>query len=96
VELPEGGGLVEVVKKPASPSSSEVAFYFYKTPYKPFAPAPSWGTLKVGKDQAVTLKPEGDALVTPPGKPLFPSGEVSGALTVELEKKTVTVPLGLR
>ena len=99
VRLPANAGYVEVVKKPSSsattPMTGEVSFYFLKDASTPISPAPSAGTLTVGKKK-VTLKPEGDALVTPEGPPLFPKGDVDGTLTVELDGKPVNIPMGVR
>ena len=99
VRLPANAGYVEVVKKPSSsattPMAGEVSFYFLKDASTPISPAPSSGTLTVGKKK-VALKPEGDALVTPEGPPLFPKGDVDGTLTVELDGKPVNIPMGIR
>jgi hypothetical protein len=98
VKLPGGQGYVEVVKKSATsskePVSGEATFYFLKDMTEPYSPAPGTGTLTVGKKQ-VTLKSEGDALVTPSGPPLFKS-DVDGVLSVELNGKQVNIPLGVR
>ncbi len=98
--LPEGKGFVEVVKKEAGASkeniTGEASFYFLnKDGTTPYSAGPTTGSLTVGKTK-VTLKSEGDALVTPSGPALFPKGGVDGALTFELDGKTVTIPLGLR
>ena len=62
----------------------------------PYSRAPSSGTLTVGKKK-VTLQPSGDGLATPSGPPLFPKERgVDGAVSVELDGKTVTIPLGVR
>ena len=99
VKLPGGQGFVEVVKKAAAsskePSSGEASFYFFKEMTDPYSPAPSSGTLTVGKKK-VTLKSEGDALVTPPGPPLFAKGTLDGTLSVELDGKPINIPLGIR
>jgi hypothetical protein len=99
VRLPANAGYVEVVKKPGSsattPMTGEVSFYFLKDASTPISPAPSSGTLTVGKKK-VALKPEGDALVTPEGPALFPKGDVDGVLTVELDGKPVNIPMGVR
>jgi hypothetical protein len=99
IVLPGGKGYVEVVKKSGvsgkAPVTGEVAFYFLKDMSTPFSPAPSSGTLTVGKKK-VSLKSEGDALVTPEGPPLFAKGDVDGALSVELDGKETTIPLGIR
>ena len=99
MRLPANAGYVEVVKKPGSPArtpmAGEVSFYFLKDASTPISPAPTAGTLTVGKKK-VTLKPEGDALVTPEGPPLFPNGDVDGTLTVELDGKPVNIPMGVR
>jgi hypothetical protein len=103
VTLPDGNGLVEVVKKEGASGSdsmtSEVAFYFFKSPFKPYSPAPTSGTLEVGQNKKivkVALKAEGEALVTPPGPALFRGGDVDGSLSVELDGKPTTIPLGMR
>jgi hypothetical protein len=99
VNLPGGAGLVEIVKKATSGSektvTSEVSFYFFKDAYTPFSPAPSSGTLTLANAKKVELTPEGEALVTPPGRPLF-KGDVDGTLTVQLDGSTKTIPLGVR
>ncbi len=99
VKLPGGMGYVEVVKKSVAsskePTSGEATFYFLKDMTDPYSPAPSTGTLTVGKKQ-VTLKSEGDGLVTPSGPPLFAKSDVDGVLTVELDGKSIKIPLGVR
>lgn len=98
INLPGGKGYVEVVKKDVGASkasvTSEVAFYFLKDMSTPYSPAPSSGTLTIGKKK-VTLSAEGEAMVTPNGPPLFPKGDPDGTLSVELDGKTVNVPLGV-
>ena len=98
--LTGGRGFVEVVHKPAEKKkgnmSEEVSFYFLKTMDTPFSPAPTAGTLDVKKRKKVNLVAQGDALVTPPGPPLFPGLEVDGELTVELDGKSTRIPLGVR
>jgi hypothetical protein len=90
---------VEVVKKQGSsakaPMAGEVSFYFLKDTSTPISPAPTAGTLTVGK-RVIALKSEGDSLVTPEGPPLFPKGDVDGTLSVELSGKPVNVPMGVR
>lgn len=99
VKLHSGQGYVEVVKKAVAsgkePTSGEATFYFFKDMTVPYSPAPSSGTLTVGKKK-VTLKSEGDALVTPSGPPLFAKGDVDGVLSVELYGKSINIPLGIR
>lgn len=99
IQLPDGKGFVEVVSKPGAagkgPLTSEASFYFLKDSGTPFAPAPASGTLTVNK-KTVTLKSEGEALVTPTGPALFPKGDVDGVLTVELDGRAQSIPLGLR
>jgi len=99
VKLPGGRGYVEVVKKAVAsskePTSGEATFYFLKNVTDPYSPALSSGTLTVGKKK-VTLKGEGDALVTPTGPPLFAKGDVDGVLSVELDGKPINIPLGVR
>jgi hypothetical protein len=99
VKLPGGQGYLEVVKKAVAsskePTSGEATFYFLKDMTNPYSPAPSSGTLTVGKKK-VTLKSEGDALVTPTGPPLFAKGDVDGTLSVELDGKPINIPLGVR
>ncbi len=98
--LPGGKGYVEVVQKkatsPTTPLTGEVSFYFLKEDGStPFSPAPTSGTLTVGKKK-VSLRPEGEGLATPNGPPLFPKGGVDGELSVELDGQSVTIPLGVR
>jgi hypothetical protein len=99
VKLPGGQGYVEVVKKAVAsskePTSGEATFYFFKDMTDPYSPAPSSGTLTVGKKK-VTLRSEGDALVTPTGPPLFAKGGLDGTLSVELDGKPINIPLGIR
>jgi hypothetical protein len=101
VRIPGGKGYVEVVQKKATsataPMTGEVSFYFLKEDgTTPAAPAPTAGILEAGQKK-ITLKLEGDALVTPGGPPLFAkTGGVDGILSVELDGKTVTIPLGVR
>jgi hypothetical protein len=100
MKLPGGKEYVEVVQKaassPSSPLTGELTFYFLKEDgTTPISPAPSTGTLEVGK-KAITLKPEGDGLATPNGPPLFPKGGMDGILSVDLDGKPVKVPLGVR
>jgi hypothetical protein len=83
VKLHGGQGYVEVVKKAVAsgkePTSGEATFYFLKDMTVPYSPAPSSGTLTVGKKK-VTLKSEGDALVTPSGPPPFCQGRCGRGL----------------
>jgi hypothetical protein len=51
--------------------------------------------IEVGK-KTITLKPDGDGLVTPNGPPLFPKGGRDGILSVDLGGKPTKVPLGVR
>ena len=100
IALPDGKGSVEVVKKNvgagSEKASGEVAFYFLQAGNTPMSPGPTSGTLTVGK-KVVTLKCEGDALVTPEGPSLFPKGAaLDGVLSFELDGKPLSVPLGLR
>ncbi len=100
VKLPGGKEYVEVVQKtPASagsPLTGELTFYFLKEDgTTPISPSPSTGTLEVG-NKSITLKPDGDALATPNGPPLFPKGGLDGILSVDLDGKPVKVPLGVR
>jgi hypothetical protein len=99
IKLPGGQGFVEVVKKPAAsktaPVTGEVTFYFYKDATTPYSPAPSSGTLTTGK-KTVNLAAQGDGLTTPAGPPLFSKGEPDGVLAVELDGKSVKIPLGVR
>jgi hypothetical protein len=97
VAMPGGKGYVEVVKKAGgttSTRSKEVAFYFLKDADSPL-PTPSMGILTVGKKK-VDLRVDGDALVTPDGPPLFPKGDLDGILSVQMEGKSVNIPLGSR
>lgn len=101
VRLPGSKQFVEVVQKkatsPTAPMTAEVSFYFLQEDgTTPVSPAPSAGSLEVGKKK-IALKSEGEALVTPSGPPLFArSGGVDGILSVDLDGKTVNVPLGVR
>jgi hypothetical protein len=98
--LPGDLGLLEIVQKPTNRKdtsvTSEVTFYFYKDAFTPISPTPTKGVLIYGRNAQVMLKPEGDALATPPGPPLFPGKEVDGELSVELEGKTTKLPLAVR
>ncbi len=100
ISVPGGTGLVEIVTKDTSKSqqsvTSEVSFYFFKSAYTPYSPAPSAGTLTLGNGEKVQLKSEGEALVTPPGPALFKKGVVDGTLTVQLDGASRTIPLGVR
>ncbi|QEH38685.1 hypothetical protein OJF2_72910 [Aquisphaera giovannonii] len=93
INLPGAKGHVEVVRK--SSARGDVSFYFFKDSTTPYSPAPTSGTLTVGKKQ-VSLKPEGEGLATPPGADVFPRGALDGSLTVELAGEKVTIPLGVR
>jgi len=88
-----------VVKKEVAsskePTSGEATFYFFKDMTDSYSPAPSSGTLTVSKKK-VTLKSEGDALVTPTGPPLFAKGGLDGTLSVELDGKPINIPLDIR
>ncbi|MHB1560043.1 MAG: hypothetical protein ACYC61_21535 [Isosphaeraceae bacterium] len=100
VRIPGGKQFVEVVQKKvsgSSPVSGEASFYFLGADGKtPISPAPTSGTLEVGR-KTIALKPEGEALVTPSGPPLFArTGGVDGLLKVELDGKPVTIRLGVR
>ena len=99
IKLSNGRGYVEVVKKATATSetsvSGEVSFYFYKDTYTPYSPAPGAGTITWNK-KSLALAAEGDALVTPPGRPLFANKEVDGLLQVELTGQATTIPLGVR
>ena len=100
VTLPGGSGFVEIVKKDAPLDAKEIngelAFYFLNAGNTPMSPAPTSGTLTVGK-KAVTLKAEGDGLVTPAGPRILPKGGgLDGVLAVELDGKKLNIPLGVR
>jgi hypothetical protein len=99
ITIPGGKGYVEVITKKASspktPLDGELTFYFLKDASTPRSPAPSTGTLKVGKSE-VTLASQGDALVTPKGPPLLQKGTLDGRLKVDLDGQTVNIPLGVR
>jgi hypothetical protein len=101
VRILGGKGLVEIVQKKAvsatEPMTGEVSFYFLKDDGQtPIAPAPAAGTLEVGQKK-VALKPQGDALVTPSGPPLFAKTDgVDGVLKVELDGQSLAIPLGVR
>jgi hypothetical protein len=100
IALPGGKGLIEVVRRPSEAGkgvlSSEISFYFYEDAYTPYSPAPTSGTLTVNKNKKIALKAEADALVSPTGPPLFSGGDFDGSLTVELDGKVKTIPLGIR
>jgi hypothetical protein len=99
--IPGTKAVVEIVQKkvasPREPVDGEVTFSFLQPDgTTPVSPAPSSGTLTVGK-KTITLKPQGDGLATPSGPPLFArSGGVDGTLSVELDGKSVNIPLGVR
>ncbi len=99
IAISGGQGYVEVVKKEVSgrsPISAEISFYFLRNDgTTPISPSPAAGTLTVGK-RKVDLKAEGDGLVTPTGLPLFPKSGVDGMLSVNLDGKSINIPLGLR
>jgi hypothetical protein len=99
IAISGGQGYVEVVKKEVSgrsPISAEISFYFLRDDGStPYSPSPAAGTLTVGK-RKVDLKAEGDGLVTPTGLPLFPKSGVDGMLRINLDGKSINIPLGLR
>jgi hypothetical protein len=99
IAISGGQGYVEVVKKEVSgrsPISAEISFYFLRNDgTTPYSPSPAAGTLTVGK-RKVDLKAEGDGLVTPTGLPLFPKSGVDGMLRINLDGKSINIPLGLR
>jgi hypothetical protein len=99
IAISGGKGYVEIVKKEVagkSPVSAEISFYFLRDDgATPYSPSPAAGTLTVGKKK-VDLKAEGDGLVTPTGLPLFPKSVVDGLLSVNLDGKSIDIPLGLR
>lgn len=99
VLLAGGRGYLEIVHKPAAkpkgPTSGEASFYFLTPDGLPRTPAPTGGTLVLGK-KSVPLVSAGEALTTPDGPSLFPKGELDGLLNVELEGKPVSIPLGVR
>jgi hypothetical protein len=105
---PHGGNLiavrgekifVEVVQKESgsakTPMNAEVSFYFLDNSSAPYSPAPTSGTLVIGKKK-VTLKADDGGLITPAGPPIFPKGGVDGTLSVELDGKLMSIPLGVR
>jgi hypothetical protein len=87
IRMPGGKGFVEVVTKGGS-----TAFYFLKDAETPLSPAPKTAVLTVGSKK-VTLKSQGEALAVPDGPSPFPKGVVDGILSVELDGKSVNVPL---
>jgi hypothetical protein len=99
IVLPGGKGYVEVVRAAAAsgkaPMTNEATFYFLKDMASPYSPAPRSGILTIGKKK-VALDPGGDGLVTPSGPSLFAKGDLDGILSVELEGKTINIPLGIR
>jgi hypothetical protein len=105
---PHGGNLiavrgekifVEVVQKQSGsakiPMNGEVSFYFLDNSSAPYSPAPTSGTLEIGKKK-VTLRADDGGLITPDSPPLFPKGGVDGTLRVELDGKIIDIPLGVR
>ncbi|MDG3004865.1 hypothetical protein [Paludisphaera mucosa] len=98
IPLP-GGGFLEVVKteaaSPRAPVEKEGAFYFLKDMETPMSPAPKAATLAVGKKK-IELQVDGEALVTPPGPPIFPKGGLDGVLAVEIDNQPRNIPLGIR
>ena len=90
---------VEVVKKVPGPTKSPitalVSFYFLDNASAPYSPAPTSGTLALGKKK-VTLKVQDGGLTTPDGPPLFPKGGVEGTLSAELDGKIIDIPLVAR
>ena len=99
VDLPAGGGFVEVVKKPLPKGTSvadEVTFYFLKSMTKPITPAPTAGTLTVGKGKVLTLVAKDGGLATPAGPSLLAGGEIEGTLSVEIDGKKLSIPMGVR
>jgi hypothetical protein len=99
ISLPGGKGFVEVVKKAGStskaPSIAEVSFYFHKTMTTPYSPAPTSGSLTIGK-KTISLQSSGDALVTPSAAAPLMKGDLDGVLSVELDGKPTAIPLGVR
>jgi hypothetical protein len=99
INLPDGEGFVEVVKKEAggakTPVDKEASFYFLKDMTTPLATAPTAGTLTIGKKK-IELKADGDALITPSAPPIFPPGGLDGVLTVEIGGKSRNIALEVR
>ena len=100
VRVPGGKGFVEVVQTKAgsakAPMTGEVTFYLLKEDgTTPMSPAPSAGTLTVGKKK-IKLEVSGDGLASPNGPPIFPKGGLDGELSVDLDGKPVSIPLGVR
>jgi hypothetical protein len=97
VFFPDRSGVVEVVKKDGKePMISEVSFYFFADAWTPYEPAPESGVLVLSDERTISLKADGDALVTPPGPPLFADGDVDGVLRVTIDGETRQIPLGVR
>jgi hypothetical protein len=95
--LPDGTGLIEVVKKKGTaPMTGEVSFYFFKDAYTPYEPAPESGILVIDDQRKVPLQADGDALVTSTGPVLFGDDDVDGVLSVELDGEPRQIPLGIR
>jgi hypothetical protein len=99
IRMPGNQGYVEVVKNGGEPGkgskTSQVAFYFLKDMNTPISPVPTSGTLIVGKKK-VSLSAKDEGLVTPADTTLFPRGDLDGTLSVELDGKIVSIPLGIR
>jgi hypothetical protein len=98
VRLPDGAGLIEVVKKKGTaPLTGEVSFYIYKDAYTPCDSAPETGLLVIDDQRKVSLQADGDALVTPTGPLLFgDEEEVDGVLCIELDGEARQIRLGIR
>ena len=76
--------------------TGEVSFYFLKEDgTTPSTPAPSSGTLTVRQEDGLPPT-RGGWTGHPERPPSFPRGGVDGQLSVELDGKSVTIPLGVR
>jgi hypothetical protein len=99
INLPGGQGYLEVVTDNHGALNSKVtdkvAFYFLKDMTTPFSPPPTSGTLTIGKKKVV-LSADGDALSVPDSSSVFGKRDIDGVLSVELDGKSMNIPLGVR
>jgi hypothetical protein len=99
IKLPGGQGYLEVVTdNPGalnSKAADKIAFYFLKDMTTPFSPSPTAGTLVIGKKKTA-LNSEGDALTLPNSSSVLGKRDIDGVLSVELDGKSINIPLGVR